>query len=355
MLKLEETSLLRYYRNKLENDPTNINLLITATKELIAKAKNDNSDLLFGNIESILMQYEKVVLSNDKLKIIYASVLQYRHAFNKAKKYLNKINSDEANLMRATIHQNLGEYVLASNECRKLVGVIDLLIASTCVVHARSYQGKLKQSYASLKKIEEFFSKIDKRNHSWTITALAEMAERLGYYDSSEKYYQQAHLLNPKNYHVISEWVDVLSIKNRHKEIIELLEHKYDDIRLNLRYQRALIATNFFDYSKHTVVLNKLREAIAIIELREDKRHYDTRAEYYLWINSNPEKALHWAKRNWSVSKIPKSARLLLLSANISNNMEAKNTVLDWYKINKIEDYVLRGLISRIVSHEVTI
>lgn len=353
LLEVPETNLVKVYRNKIDNNPNDVQLLTSLVNELVIQAKKLNSDLLFGQIESMLTKNKIILEANDKLKILYADVLQHRHAFDKAKKYLEKIDESNATLIRATIYQNLGEYSNASRECKNLVGRINIFVASTCLVHARSYQGNLNQSYNALKKISRNIQ--DPLNKLWSLTALAEMAYRNGSSDESLYYYQQANQLSPDNKHILSEWVDVLYNENKQSEIIALLENSHSDMRLNLRYLRSIFETSKYVDADHKKDLQNLSNAITLTELRKDQRHYDTRAEYYLWIKRDSDKALSWAKKNWNVSKTPAAARLLFMTSKISGDISLLKEIKKWMVSSNIEDRHLEKLISSMVSMEMLI
>lgn len=353
LLEVQKLTLVDSYRNKLKNTPGNIALLIEATKDIIAKAKKDNSDLLFGQVESILVKYKSTVLKNNTLKTLYADILQHRHAFYKAKIFLKDINSSQAILMRATIHQTLGEYSNASSECNKLIGKVNILVIVTCITHAKSYQGKLTTNYNILKKVMNNFTDEDSATKTWALTALGEMAYRMGSLEESIGYYQQANKLNPDNTHIISEWVDILFSMNKQDEIISLLKDNHDDMRLNLRYLRSLIETNRYNELLHGTEKASLKDLITITELREDQRHYDTRAEFYIWINKDSNKALNWARENWSVTKTPAAAKLLLIASRLTNNKTNLGEVKAWFEQNNIEDNSLRRMLSLLVKFEV--
>ena len=92
-----------------------------------------------------------------------------------------------------------------------------------------------------------------------------------------------------------------------------------------------------------------------LTELRQDKRHYDTRAEYYLWIKKDSAKALHWAKINWEVSKTPAAASLLTMASKISGDIQSINEVRAWLRTSKVEDDNLESLLDTIQNMEMVI
>jgi len=353
LLEVPETNLVAVYRNKINNNPNDVQLLASLINELIEQAKKQNSDLLFGQIESMLAKNRRILETNDKLRILYADVLQHRHAFDKAKKYLEKIDESNAILIRATIYQNLGEYSNASRECKNLVGRINIFVASTCLIHARSYQGNLNHSYNALKKISRNIQ--DPLNKLWSITALAEMAYRNGNSDESLDYYQQANKISPDNKHILSEWVDVLYSENKQSEILALLEDNHSDMRLNIRYLRSIFETSKYVEADHKKDFQDLSNAITLTELRKDQRHYDTRAEYYLWIKRDSDKALSWANKNWNVSKTPAAARLLFMTSKMSGDISLLKEIKKWMVSSNIEDSHLEKLFSSMVSFETVI
>lgn len=352
VLNVEKTDLVKIARNKIGNEPESEALLLKTSYKLLQKAKQENNNALFGQIESILMQQRELVMKNNQLKIRYADVLQHRHAFAEAKYYLKGINSPEANLLRSTIYQNLGEYANASQECKKIIGQVNIVLASTCLFHAESYRGKLYKSHKALEKINKQFNEEKNDYQLWMLTALADMANRLGLMQKSINYYKKANSLKPDN-HIVSEYVDVLFSHNMQKEVVTLLGANHFDLRLKLRYLRSRKELNKISHVDDLDELKDLKLAVELIELRKDKRHYDTRAEYYIWIEVNPEKAVHWANENWKVSKTPNSAKLLLLASELKHDAQGLISVREWITKNKIEDYSLDQLVTKLSEHEV--
>ncbi|MBN4080166.1 hypothetical protein JYT31_00740 [Beggiatoa alba] len=354
LYKVKDSSLLNSVRKRLNKNPEKLDVFIGSIKNLLKKARQKNSPLLFGEIESILRKHSDLVSKNNTLKVYLADVLQHRHAFEQAKWQLKQVNTAEANLMRASIFLNLGEYSKASKECKKLIGQTHILVASTCVLHTESYRGKLQQSYSALEKIFTQFKGENKLHQLWLITALAEMANRIGQYERSRYFYQKANDIKPGDAHILSEWVEVLYSLNKQNKIIELLEYNHQDIRLNLRYIRSLYARK----KQHEVTLKelkKLKQGITILERRQDKQHYDTRAEYAIWISLDPEQAMKWASRNWQLAKTPESAKLLLMASGLANEKKFINEIKAWIRSSKIEDFSLMEMIAKLTSQELVV
>lgn len=345
-------------RSLFDNTLLNENDLTIKVRNLISQARETNNPLMFGKVEALLIKNRNVVKTSEKLKIYYADVLQQRHAFSDAIYKVDKINTSEANLLRATINLNLGEYKKASSECKKLIGKVDFMVASTCLLHAESYQGNLLHSLTALEKINKIFEINEKTSSIWTLTALADMSNRLGNNNASLKYYEKALEIKPNNTHVMSEMIDVLYEMQQQDKIVKVLEGNHADIRLNLRYFRS---TNLHDGLSHKNLpeLIKLKNEILLLEMRKDMRHYDTRAEYYIWIEKEPAKAIFWAQKNWEVSHTPTSAKLLIhaLSSNktLPLHKEMAKEVENWAKDNNVEDSSLIKMIKKMTAHEVMV
>jgi len=338
LLTIDKIDIVSTYKKIINANKGDVQVLKHATKEAIQQAKDSNDTLLFGEIEAVLIKNQEMVLKNDALKTYMADLLQNRHAFDEAKLLLRGIPSTEAALMRAVLFTNLGEYDAAAKDCKKVFGRANILLASTCVLHAKSFNGSLESNYNALTRILKNHTEETELIKLWTITALADMANRLGRTEESLEYYNEAYLIKIDDAHLLSNWVDVLFQNNAHDEIIFLLKDNHRDIRLNLRYLRSLKLAGYFDSSKHGDDLEALNQEIRITELRKDRRHYDTRAEYYRWINIKPEQAQFWARKNWRAVKTPASAKLLFITSKIINDSQEINDLVKWFEENKIED-----------------
>ena len=355
LLKVKKIDLAKKYKEKMNSNLKNINKIVRLTKDIIEKAKVSNDDMLYGEIEAVLVENKIIVENSEQLKLYFSKLLQHRHAFKAALDYLESNNSVDANLTRAVILTNIGQYKKASYECKKLIGKSSLLLASTCLLHAESFQGKLLSSYTRLKNVLNNFQEEDKVLKVWAMTALADMANRLGNKNKALLYFSASNKLTPNNAHIMSEMIDVLHALNEQSMIQEILKNDHADIKLNLRYLRSLMITQSYNHSLHHKDLKRLNESILLMELRQDERHYDTRAEYYTWIRLDSKKSYYWAKKNWQVTRTPAAARLLVVSEQNVKDSDAIKDVSHWVGNNKIEDsYLLKLLSDKLHQDELT-
>ncbi len=251
-----------------------------------------------------------------ELQFYSATVLQHYHQFTQAQQILSQILTKQpqhvaAWLMKANIHMVQGDLAAAKKACLRLLGQSSLLLSSACVHEVNAEHGQVVQSYQQLKNIIKLAGVIPKEQNVWLKQILADLAQR-------QKLSQQAleHLAGiplsqaPVSYLVL--WADIQLAQQQHQEILKklapivLTSDSFDDallLRLALAEQYSTPAT--------TLWKQRLSQRIKIRLQRNDTAHAADIARYYLDIEPDASKALHWAEINWQQAKMTADKYLL--------------------------------------------
>ena len=262
---------------------------------------------------------------------LYARVLQHQHQFDKAIKALQRsialdplaVNSW---LLKANIHLVQGDIVGAREACLTLIGKADILLISTCALEVSGQSHKLAQSYQELVRLFELYNPTDAQEKQWIVQILADMALKLDLPQDALGYLNKMDL-NAAPVSLLALWADVQISLQQHQQVVDRLgdivnRKPIQDDALLLRLARA---------EKHLNTSvewqNSFAQRVELREQRQDSLHASELAQYYLYVDVQPKKALYWAKINWRVARqindrtLLEQARTLLKDSQ--NNKES--------------------------------
>ena len=356
LLKLHspKTNLKTDKDNSIDS-PQNLASHYKVIAAMLERAKQSSSERLYGEAETMLYKPGVAINRHQGLLLIKADIQQHFHQFEDALITLQSIkHSPQARLLEANILLTQGEYEKARQACTGLIGNSSLLLVTTCITQTISMRGQLTESYTLLQKVFEQYQNNDPDSHHWALTSLAEMAERLSDDVAAINYYQQAIQILPTD--IVSR-IALFDLHLKHQNTGSALSvlngHDKNDALL-LRAIRAADKKpgQNKDKSKQTN-LNRLKQRIALLEVRNDNLHLDTLAEYYLYINRNPTKAAKWARAHWTNQKTPRDARLLLRAAVQANDINSIQLLRNWQQLHNFEDHWLELELSKYTSSDI--
>lgn len=280
----------------------------TALKPLIEKINNEKNS------------------TNKNLWLAWAQVQQHQHNFDIAQQALEKVlqqdpTNENANLLIARINVIQAKPLAARNACLKLLGNADLLTVTACSLEANSYlhPDQLTDSYQQLVDIVNSQGLPNDERGIWLIQMLADFSMRNN--DAATAAHWLDTHLNNASVNYLAQWSDVQlalnhaqTVKNYLEPIVSAAAEIDDALLLRL----ALAEKN--SSAEHRWQ-NQLAERIDLREQRQDSLHSSELALYYLDINRNPQKALYWAKINFSNNR-EYNDKKLLARAETANNLK---------------------------------
>lgn len=246
---------------------------------------------------------------------LYARVLQHQHQFDSALKYLDDalaLNPADTNswLLKANIHMVQGDAGLAKRACLAMLGKTNLIVLSACALDVASQDGQLDDSYQELSRLHTSQDLSNSTEQRWIVQMLADMALR-----NNDPAAANAHLkyfnLNNAPVSILTLWADTQFALQQYEEVLLRLTpivnaHPIKDDALLLR-----LAIAEKENSKRPYWQNVFAQRVVLRELRNDNLHAAELARYYLDVNIQPEKALHWARVNWQVAQQHGDRKLL--------------------------------------------
>jgi len=317
-------------------------LYTPADNDIIAKAQSVNSATLSQDQLMVLLlnsQYigqtelRQGLLKNQlrqlyaqsptaQIGYMYARVLQREHQFDLALSITAAVLKNDPNhvnthLLRANMLMVQGEFFAAKRQCLKLLGLTAMDVVSTCTLDVLSQTEQLAASYQSLKN-----SILPAQRSNTTRHLLAEMALRLAKPEAALAHIQNLTLSNAP-VSLIVLWADINLALGDDQIILNTIPALLEDSQ-NLEDALLLRLAIAERNSKNKTQLkwqNLMAKRVALRELRQDTFHASDLAYYYLALNKQPEKALHWALINWQQAKLD-ADRTLLAKAKLANQAQ---------------------------------
>ncbi|MFT7185703.1 MAG: tetratricopeptide (TPR) repeat protein [Pseudohongiellaceae bacterium] len=280
------------------------------------------SDYRYGRakiwLEARLNQNQNV---SAELFYLYARVLQHQHQFDTALKYLDDaiaLNPEDINswLLKANIHMVQGDHSLAKQACLAMLGRANIIVLTACALDVASQDGQLDDSYKELTRLFQSQTFADIPEKQWIVQMLADMALRKNIPAAANTHLKSIDL-TAAPVSVISLWADTQLALLKHDQVLILLAsivkaHPIQDDALLLR-----LAIAEKEYPQQSYWQTIFAQRVALRELRNDSLHAAELARYYVDVNVQPEKALHWAKINWQVAQQHSDRKLLDQAAEL--------------------------------------
>lgn len=280
----------------------------------LSEAGKPGQARLYGLAEALLEPWIEENNPPPGILLNWARVQQHKHNFELAMRTLERVLADQpqhisANLMAARISLVQGNPEAAKQFCLRLFGHADLLTVSACSMEAASVAGKLETSYQQLSQLVEQHGVPEDSRGPWLSHMLSDMAMRLDKPAQAAEWLRQPLAYADVSY--LAEWADVQlalgapkNVLNRLGPIVSAAPAMDDALLLRLAEaeQRAGASDR---WQAH------LAARVALREQRQDTQHASDLAQYYLGIDPQPEKALHWARLNWQHAREPADKALL--------------------------------------------
>jgi tetratricopeptide (TPR) repeat protein len=265
------------------------------------------ADYRYGRAKAWLQAKLNNANSDQQTFYLYARVLQHQHQFDEAIIALQRSISLDPTavnswLLKANIHLVQGDIISARNACLALIGKADILLISACALEVAAQNGKLAESYQELSRLHTLYSPTNEQENQWIVQILADMALRQGEAEEALVHLQQIDL-NIAPVSLLALWADVHMSLNKYDQVIDkigsivnLYPIKDDALLLRLAKAEKRLGTSV-EWQKSFAQRVELREQ------RQDSLHASDLAQYYLYVDVQPKKALYWAKLNWQVAK----------------------------------------------------
>jgi tetratricopeptide (TPR) repeat protein len=338
---------LKTLRATLNQSPGDLHTALIAAQRYIELGRAESDPRYYGYAQAALANWWNLPQPPAEVLVLRATIAQSTHHFDAALADLDTVlqrdrNNGQARLTRATILQVQGRYDEARQNCAALLKLADELVTQTCLATVAGLNGQARTSYTSLTRALEKNPAVEPAIKIWTLTALAEMAQRLGENSEAEKHFRTALAMDGDDSYLLGAYADFLLDRQRPQEVDALLKNKTRIDPLLLRYVLALQVNRRGDLPQH---IDTLRDRFAAATLRGDSVHRREESRFTLHVLHEPKRALALAKQNWQVQKEPADARVLAEAALAANDGAALDPLREWLSASRLQDVQLDRLL----------
>lgn len=336
-------------RAALKASPDNQQIATTLARRYIETSRSTGDPRYLGYAQAVLSPWWDRPDAPLTVRLMRATILQSQHRFGEALADLDAVlgknpGNAQAWLTRATILQVQGQYEEAKKSCMQLQGRTSALVTAACIAGVDGITGQDARGYTLLDNALKQAADENSTLKAWSLTLLAEMAERQGNFAGAEQHYRQALELDPSDTYLLGAYADFLLDRNRSSEVAALLQKHTRVDGLLLRYALALKRQGSTEAVRP---IDDLQSRFAAAALRGDTVHRREQARFELHLRGNAAAALELARKNWELQKEPADARILLEAAIASNAKAEAKPVLAWLKQTGLKDHTMRELAAK--------
>jgi Tfp pilus assembly protein PilF len=340
----------------LYKQPNNVQLASQLARYYLQHSKDKASDrdlYLFLAQETLQIWWDQ---PNPPIEILSlrAHLYQAQHQFSLARADLQLLlkkqpNHPNAAFSLAMLQQIQGDYKHALQSCKSLLKTRQLMLSSLCQASVQSLNGQAQRAYKILK-IFLTQMPVDNQWRQWTLTTLADTANRLGESDAAEQYFQQALAIPTQDSYLKVRYADFLLSQQRANDLLQQFSGIAVDKQLLLRqaYAAKLLPNRTVQqpYAGHLSRYVFAQKQKMQQNTAEYNQHAALWAYYYLHIDQQPKKALLFASMNWQKQKANEDLHLLLQAALLTQDTKTFNIIKKWRKETALDDIALEHLLS---------
>ncbi|UUZ47097.1 hypothetical protein LP420_26740 [Massilia sp. B-10] len=237
---------LRALRAQLAARPGDLALATSVARQHIATARRETDPRYFGYAQAALAPWwSQLTLPPSAVRLLRATLLQSTHHFPEAMRDLDAVvvaepDNPQAWLTRATVQTVRGDYDAATASCARLSRIAAQLISTTCIASIGAMTGRAAASESLLDTTLGRNADADPEQQVWSLTLLAEIAERRGEAALAEARYRRALALSPRDSYLLGAFADFLLDQRRGAEVAAMLKDQTRIDGLLLRYALAL-------------------------------------------------------------------------------------------------------------------
>lgn len=334
---------LQALRGALRARPDNLALATSLAQRYIALGRAETDPRYLGYAQAALAPWWSLPAPPPQVRLLRATLLQSTHHFDAALADLELVVAAEplnaqAWLTRATVLTVRGDYAGATASCARLSAVANELVTATCIASIGALTGRALKSEQLLElTLQRGGDRAAPELQVWTLTLLAEMAQRRGDAALAETRFLRALALSPRDSYLQGAYADFLLEQRRPAPVLALLK---DQTRIDALLLRRALALQQTPGARRELDadVNELGARFNAAMQRGDTVHQREQARFALYLRHDPRAALALARLNWEVQKEPADARIYLDAAAQARDLDAARPVLAWLARNRTEN-----------------
>jgi hypothetical protein len=334
-------------RQALAAAPERVELAVELARAELERARKLSDPRHLGRAQAILARWWKLAEPPADVLLLRATIEQSLHQFAAARADLDRLiarrpDDLQAHLTRAVVATVTADYAAARESCDVLERLAPPIVAQTCAAPLDALAGDADDAYRRLAVTLEHRVQLELR--AWAMTTLAELAIQQGKEQLAASHLRAVLALDPDDAYARAAFADIL-LPTAPAEASALLAG-YEAVDTLL--VRRAIAEDRTKGPDAATVIRAARERFAAAVQRDDRLHLREEAMFALAVDSDPDRALELAGRNWHVQKELADARLLVECAVEARKPEAAAPVVAWVKAHGVVDARLSRWLERI-------
>jgi len=332
-------------RANLRQNPRHLESAVGLATRYIEQGRSQGDPRFLGQAQAVLSPWWNEPTPPPAALLLRATIRQNAHQFDQALEDLDQIlavqpTNGQAWLTKASILQVQARYDEARRACRRLARLAAHHVMLGCLSDIAGVTGESAKSRELLRQALSNRA-LSGRERTWIATILAETAARTGAIREAKQYFNDAFKVGIKDQYLLGVYADFLLDQRRYRDVISLLQSETSADGLFLRLALAEQALDLSSFQTHTA---ELAARFAAARERGTAVHVREEARFTLVLLHDAKRALRLAQANWNVQREPADARILLESSIAAQNLPAAQPVLDWMKMNRVEDFHLQQL-----------
>ena len=317
---------------------TRLDIALPLAQFDISRARATGDLRFLGYAEAILSPWMQQPTVAPQVLVLYATILQSRHAFDASLAQLDRAltaRPDDAQgwLTRATVLRVLGRYDEAMSSCEHLAAAADPAITSLCVQSLRGLKGHLKDAYATISSLSA--QELPTEARAWRYSELGEMAERSGNDASAEHWFREGLQLSPEDFYMRAALADLMLKDGRAADTLTLLAG-YESMEPMLL--RIAVAHTELHDGAGLWAAARLSGTFDVEQRRGEAVHRREQARYFLDVDPQPAAALAAAQDNWRVQREPDDLLILMRAAHAAQRPQAAADAQRFLRQTGLED-----------------
>jgi tetratricopeptide (TPR) repeat protein len=337
-------------RQALAAAPERVELAVEIARTEIERARRLSDPRYLGRAQAMLAPWWKLAAPPPDVLLLRATIAQSLHHFDAARADLDRLiairpTDVQAHLTRAVVATVRADYAAARQSCSALERLATPLVVLTCKAPLDALSGDIDGAYRRL--AAALTSRAQPELRTWALTTLAELAIQDGDEPLAADHLREVLRLDPHDSYARAALADILLPRSPAEAAQLLAGHDAVDTLL----VRRAIAEDRIKGPDATKLVRAMRDRFAAATERDDQVHLREEAMFALAVDSDPDRALALAKRNWDVQKELADARLLAEAAVEAKRPDAASPVIAWARAHGVRDARLDAWLARAGDH----
>lgn len=330
-------------RRRVQANPRDLAATLQLAQSFLELGRAAGDPRFTAYAQSTLLPWMTATPIPEPVLVLQATALQNQHQFPAAMALLDRamqLNPGDPQvwLTRATIFALRNDVGNARRACARLARTADALVALTCLSGIDSRNGRLGTSYKALRQVYADDERLPAPLRVWTLTQLADMAERLGDDDAAQRYLRSALRVAPADSFTLAAYADLLIRAARYREAIDLLRGREAQDNLLLR---LAIAGHRLQSAAGAHWAQLYADRVEAARRDGDTVHIREQARFALEVQQDAPRALALAERNWSQQREPADLRIYWRAARAAGAAAHETVLRQWLSATHYEDATL--------------